>query len=254
MSTNTRRSAHRVACRFPVVVEGRSKPVVLQAEDVSRNGMKLRVPRNQLQLPSLPTLGQVAGALSRIFPEETWATLDPERLGPAVKRRLRVVRIVRPILANEDLRVGCYLTTPLAGDDGDRLGLDIPAAGDSLPDVSIPPAPLAELRALVVPQGGKSFLPFEATPVQVDAEGLVVRVSESLDLPLDADDMNVRVMAFAEQYGDEVQLRVSRSGQTAWQGPARLQTAEEETSGALRLGFSYGRPLGAAERAALRVA
>ena len=61
MSTNTRRSAHRVACRFPVVVEGRSKPMVLQAEDVSRNGMKLRVPRNQLQLPSLPTLGQVAG-------------------------------------------------------------------------------------------------------------------------------------------------------------------------------------------------
>jgi hypothetical protein len=255
MSANTRRSAVRVPCSFPVVVESKGKPVELLAEDVSRTGLRLRIARSRLALPSLPTLGQVAASLSRIFTEEAWAVLDPARLGAAVKRRLRVVRIVRPILPNEDLRVGCFLTAPLTPEDAARLGVPLPPQGDAMPDVVVDaPAPVADLRALVVPQGGTSYLPFEALPIEVDTHHVVLRVTEPLGLELGGQDMRARLLAFAEVYGGEVQLEVSRAGKSAWQGPARLQSAEQDPDGALRLSFLYGRPLAPTERAALLVA
>jgi hypothetical protein len=268
MNRMARRGALRVPCRVPVAVLGPKGRLEALVEDMSRTGLRMRIPRSVLTLPALPTLGQVAITLSRAFPEEAWCTFDPARLGDRVRRRTRVVRIVRPLGMNEDLQVGCTLRTPLGEEEGHLLGLTLPAEGDA-PEAPSAPAgrggtaaadggesrPAERGTAVVISRNGTRKEPFEARLESVAEDGVVLRVSTVSDvgLPPVGGDVTASIAAFTDAYGSEMLVRLRSDGREFWEGPVRLENAEvvEERPSELRLGFAFTEALWPWEREAL---
>ncbi|MHC5010651.1 MAG: PilZ domain-containing protein [Planctomycetota bacterium] len=270
MSDHTRRVDQRVPCRIPVEVRGKQKTLSTTALDVSRTGVRLQIPLDSLRLPPLPSLGRVALRLSEVIPEEAVSSFQPEGGGADVTRRLRVVRIVRPRSAQEDVVVGCTFDAPLSAEEAAGLGVDFAQTAVEADDdgearsngqgaaQAFHPSDLSEFkRTYIVPRGPEERTPFQTYTEFVSPHGIVVRVRDvnRLDLPGPEGDVAAHIMAFSATYGSDVTLRVLDGTRQLWTGPARLENAEmvPDAPHEIRLGFAFTRELWPKEREALRL-
>lgn len=266
MERTEQRLAARVDCDVPVrmLINGGWRDVTVT--DVSRTGVRLRVPLASLDIDPSVGLAEVAERLDEVLPPRSRAKFHPQRLGDLIERGVNIVRMV---LAGDDvIELGCALDEPLGEIEAAALEVPVPMAPaepapvpESTPTGWTPPTGEAHtrhrFRVIVLPTGNARADPLVAYADQVDGEGVRVTVRDVtlLGLPAQDEDIRPRVMAFSERYGPDVTLNVLEGASTLFHGPASLARVEAvpDEPDQLIVGFSFQRALEAGEQRALRL-
>lgn len=129
VSASDRRLADRVPFRAPVQVIGPRGPIEAEIRDLSSTGIRFRLPRDVFD--EMP--GDVVSAmqpLEALIGAAPVVKLHHHRLGPLVRRRVHVTRIVLPSNATA-VDVGCRFKDPLTFDETVMLGVALPAERDA---------------------------------------------------------------------------------------------------------------------------
>ncbi len=257
------RRAERLACELPSRLLARGEEFPALVLDVSRTGLKLRMPGRLLGVHRLSCITQVAESVERLLGAGFLGWLGYEALGPLISKRLGVVRVGRRDWESADIDLGCVLLDPLTDVEATMLGLRpadlgpapgqaprapsrLPRGGPSLPA----PARTVELAG---PRATRR--PLRGRPEHLRPDGLTLRVAAPELAGLPQHSVTALAMALGEAYGTAVRLELKESGAALWSGGARLQDVEivEGDGGGARLGLSFERPLRPPEREALGV-
>jgi hypothetical protein len=124
-ATNQRR-ATRVECQVPARLSSGERILDGLILDVSRSGVRLRVPGGPLGVYRLAPLALVARCVASVLGETFQATLHPDRLGMLVTKTLRPVRIGQRTGASADVDIGCLMEPALSDLEASALGLALP--------------------------------------------------------------------------------------------------------------------------------
>jgi hypothetical protein len=121
-----RRRAARVTCRLPVRLVRGGHVTHGTTEDLSRTGVRIRVPLKDLQLEAEDELSSIARRLDQRLGEACVGEFHWQVLGSLVRKVLRVVRVVRVADDPKMLDLGCELRVPLDVLESEALGVDLP--------------------------------------------------------------------------------------------------------------------------------
>lgn len=266
MERAEQRQAVRVECDVPLclLIHGEWQDVTVV--DVSRTGVRLRVPLETLGVDPDVGLADIAQHLDQVLPARAQARFHPERLGDLVSRTIKVVRLV--LVEGDKIELGCVLDQSLGEIEAAAIGVPVPMAPPKRTvSVRTPnsewTAPQGEahtrhrFRAIVMPTGKGRVEPLMAYTDRVDDEGVIFTVPDvaRLGLPEEGEDIRPRVVAFSEIYGPDVTLDVLAGTSTVFHGPASLVQVEAvpEEPNQLVVGFSFQRDLEESEQRALRL-
>lgn len=258
-----RRQAVRVPCELPIRIEGAQGPLEATLVDVSRTGLRLRIPGSILRVHRLSSLVQVTESLNRVLGEAFQADLNHVVLGSLIRRELKMTRIAKRDWERTDVEIGCLLDVPLDDAEVGTLGVALPPLDG---DEDEPPSPAHELsrarpgrtgaargsppvsepiehRAFIYPAPGKTGRPL-ATRTSSVSPGTVVVAIERMQ-GWSYDDMNVAavVTALDKAYGSNVLLRIVDGGEDLWAGPAEVKEVDVTPEPGIRIGLSFGREL-----------
>jgi hypothetical protein len=263
MDHDNRRQSVRVDCDFPIRLQGEDVPYVGRIVDLSRTGMRVRIPGKSLNVHRLSSLVQVTRQLQDALGDTFNGELHYEMLGPLVNRTLIPCRIAKRDWEQTDVEVGCQFNAPLTDDEVGMLGVPLPAVGaERAPDgivgagpvhrTSMPAPGRPHLRreeaqaymAYVYPSPGKPSKPL-VTKTHTLTRGMAileVETGQGWDRP----DMAVGevVMALDAAYGSDILMRVMNASQDLWAGPAEVQEVDvHPETHRLKLGIAFGREL-----------
>lgn len=264
MGQNNRRDAVRVDCDLPIRLTGAGNERVGRIVDLSRTGLRVRVPGPAFGVHRLSSLVQVTQGLHDALGDCFQGDLHHEMLGPLVQRELTPCRIAKRDWEHTDVEIGCELDRPLTDEEVGMLGVALPSvgaetpaehlvvtgpthrAGESQPPARphLRPADPARHLAYLYPAPGKTSKPL-ITRTRSLTRGmamLAVDEGQGWDLPdLAVSDL---VMAFDAAYGNAILLRVVDGEDDLWVGPAELQEVDVTPgAGRINLGVSFGREL-----------
>jgi hypothetical protein len=253
MAQDNRRQAARIDCDIPIRLEGPEGDVEARIVDLSRVGLRVRVPGALLGVHRLSSLVQVTralqGRLGRSFP----GVLHHEMLGPLVSRELSPCRIAKRDWEHTDVEVGCSFDQPLSEEETLMLGVPLPPLhADPGPEEGRdrPRGPHlvrsdpAAYVAYLYPAPGKSAPPLVTTTRSLTRGMAILDVDrrQGWDRP----DLGVSevIVALDEAYGAAVLLRIVDGDDDLWAGPAEVQEVDvlPETAD-IRIGAAFGREL-----------
>lgn len=247
-----RREAARVPCVVPIRVEPGDRPIfAAHLVDVSRTGLRLRIPGAVLGVHRLSSLAQVARSAAALLGESFIAELHYEQLGPLVRKRLKTIRIAKRDWEHADVELGCIMCDSHLTDlEASMLGVHLPPIGVDEPE---PHAAVAgpreeEMAAYIY---GSDEAEGAAIVAQADALTRGMAMLTVADESEHLRDLDVTELAeeLDDTYGSKLTLRISIGDEDLWVGPAEIKeidVADEET-GAVRLGVAFGRELRAEE-------
>ncbi|MHC5009329.1 MAG: PilZ domain-containing protein [Planctomycetota bacterium] len=127
MDSSSKRGDPRVACRIPIRLLSTRGWISGYILDVSRRGARLAIPIPELGLDPTTSMLTVARRLPDLLPREAPVEFDPERFGPLIARRIQIVRIASAGRQEGEIEVGCLIEGPMADQEADILGIELPA-------------------------------------------------------------------------------------------------------------------------------
>ena len=264
MGESNRRQAVRVTCELPIRLIGDDVEHIGTIVDLSRTGLRVRIPGSDLGIHRLSSLVQVTRSLHASLGDVFVGDLHHEMLGPLVQRQLTPCRIAKRDWEQTDVEVGCQFDVPLRDEEVGMLGVPLPGVGqdeapESLhgagprrrsedeprptrPHLREPEAP--SYVAYVYPAPGKTSKPLITSTRSLTRGMAILSVDEGQgwDLP----DLAVAdlVMALDAAYGTSILLRVVDGDQDLWAGPAELQEVDVAPgTHRIKLGVAFGREL-----------
>ena len=263
MGSDNRRRAVRVACDLPVRLEGIDADLYARVVDLSRTGLRLRMPGEILGVHRLSSLAQVTRHLQQALGKEFTAELHYEMLGPLVRKTLEPTRIAKLDWEQADVEVGCSLGDPLSDEEIGMLGVPVPAIGASeAPDDMVVAGPvhrtphIAPVRnhrgvqdpdsftAWLYPEPGKLGQPLCTETISLTRGMAILGVSPPSRASLVKLPVAEVIAKLDCDYGTGILLRIVDGDRDVWAGPAELQEVDvRSTSGDIRLGVSFGREL-----------
>ncbi len=270
VSDSDLRSAARVPCDVPmrIFVDGAWHAVRIL--DISRNGVRLRVPLPSFGFEPGTNLAVVAAYLVRVVPRRMTGQFNPDRLGNLINRELAIIRIGLPDDSDAEVELGCAMDGRLGDIEAAALELEVPREGHSPQEEGarhpyqprnqegVPPRKRRDLDVVVRARDGDPSKEWTGAPESMDRTGLVIRFRDRTRLGLDPseDDARSLTVAFSDVYGPRANLEIREGGACLFRGEARLTRVEVEPRrpGELVVGFEYARELEPAERRALKLA
>jgi hypothetical protein len=123
-----KRRAIRIACSAPVRIRTRTGWLEVRVIDLSRGGIRVAIPCEQVGVAQGAALLDVARRLGTILPERIEAVLGTT---PELQRILHVVRIGKCGPNMREIELGCLHDRPLDDDDALTLGVVLPREGES---------------------------------------------------------------------------------------------------------------------------
>lgn len=264
MDHNNRRIAVRVDCDLPIRLRGGEAEYVGHIVDLSRSGMRMRIPGKSLGVHRLSSLVEVTRRLHSALGDTFLGELHYEMLGPLVHRTLSPCRIAKRDWEQTDVEVGCQFDRPLSDDEVGMLGVPLPAVGtDQAPqgvDGSGPVHRTPEVRAnnrphlrareeasyltYVYPAPGKHSKPLVTRTCSLTRGMAMLEIEAGQGWDLPDVPVNDLVMALDAAYGTDILLRVVDEDQDLWTGPAEVQEVDlNPQTRRLKLGVAFGREL-----------
>jgi hypothetical protein len=250
MSVDTeRRRAARVSCRIPVRLMRGGHVTHGVTEDLSRTGVRVRVPLEDLHLEPDADFAGVARRLDQRLGEACVGEFHWQVLGSLVRKVLRVVRVARVTDDPTLVDLGCELRVPLDVLESEALGVDLPPLTTGWPpngSAGLPatePATLAEVaaaeasaaaanrrRAVLMPARARGRAPLRGQAPEVTERGVVMALHESVRLALHVDrqDATALLLAFDERYGSEHEVLLLEGDEPIWSGSARVTGLEHQ--------------------------
>ncbi|MDF1700732.1 MAG: PilZ domain-containing protein [Planctomycetota bacterium] len=262
MDEQNRRQAVRVACDLPIRLSDGEAERHGRIVDISRTGLRVRIPGAALGVHRLSSLVQVTRNLQEALGDTFLGELHYEMLGPLVQRQLTPCRIAKRDWEQTDVEVGCQFESPLRDEEVGMLGVALPAVGaeDAPEDVEgsgpfrrtepaptrphLRKAPKPQLTAYLYPAPGKTSKPL-VTRTHALTKGMAileVASGQGWDLP----DLAVAdlVMALDAAYGTSILLRVVDGDDDLWAGPAEIQEVDiRPGNNEIRLGVTFSQQL-----------
>jgi hypothetical protein len=242
-----RRRAARVPCRLPIrLVRGRHVTHGV-TEDLSRAGVRVRLPLEGLELGPEVELAGVARRLDQRLGEACVAEFHWQSLGSLVRKVLRVVRVSRVQDDPFHVDLGCELRVPLDALESEALGVELPpvlAGRGWVPwttlhaDGAVPaprveqdePAAAAAMRrrAVLMPPRERGRAPLRAQAPEVTENAVVLSLPEPARFVfhVQRQDATALLLAFDERYGSEHGLLLLEGEEPVWSGAARVNGLE----------------------------
>lgn len=263
MGHDNRRRAVRVECDLPVRLEGIEADLYARIIDLSRTGLRLRMPGEVLGVHRLSSLAQVTRRLQETVGKEFAAELHYEMLGPLVRKFLEPSRIAKLDWEQSDIEVGCQLRDPLSDEEVGMLGVPLPAIGEqATPDGMVVQGPQRRtphigpqgvnggameaepFTAWLYPEPGKCGQPLRTETTSLTRGMAILDVCEPSRESLQTLAVADVIQRLDEDYGTGILLRIVDGENDVWAGPAELQEVDVQTpEGDIRLGVSFGREL-----------
>jgi len=220
------RRAARMACALPARLYGRGSDLDGTVEDVSRIGIRLSLPLASLcEGPGVDML-HLARAVEAYLGPRFNLDLNPEMLGPLVRKRLRIVRIGQDRDKPDALELGGEFGVPLSEDESRMLELNLPPLGH------VPPLPVRTGRrsqryeAYLHPSAGHRSAPLAGTSSAPEAGRALFHASRATGLDVRAPDVTTLALALAGAFGPEPVLELRRGTVQIWSGRTRIQHIE----------------------------
>lgn len=116
----------RVTCTIPARLALVPAPVDVILVDVSRSGVRMRIPAGALDITASTPLSKVAMRVATVLGKSFEGTLLPDRLGNLVTKTFRAVRIGLRDRPLPDVEVGCSFAPALTDLEVSMLGLALP--------------------------------------------------------------------------------------------------------------------------------
>ncbi|MDA1194926.1 MAG: PilZ domain-containing protein [Planctomycetota bacterium] len=130
MGNDNRRQAVRVECDLPVRLHGGAGDEYAgRIIDLSRTGLRLRIPGKLLGVHRLSSLVQVTRRLHETLGDQFRGELHYEMLGPLIQRTLKPCRIAKRDWEQTDVEIGCEFDIGLTAEEVGMLGMPLPAVG-----------------------------------------------------------------------------------------------------------------------------
>lgn len=262
MGTQNRRQAVRVECDLPVRLHGGKGDYTGHLVDLSRTGVRVRLPGASIGVHRLSSLVQVTQALHDAVGDSFQGDLHHEMLGPLVQRELTPCRIAKRDWEHTDVEVGCEFDRALTDEEVGMLGVALPRLGaDETADAPAVAAPTKRDRAAparphlrepeptsymayLYPAPGKTSKPLITRTRSLTRGMALLSVDEGQGWELPELAVSDLVMALDAAYGTSILLRVMDGEDDLWVGPAELQEVDVTPgSSQIKLGVSFGREL-----------
>lgn len=287
------RSASRIACDIPVLLDPEEKKMPAKVVDVSRTGVRIRISDAELRLHRLSTIRHVAERLMDSIGASFDIHFHPKMLGDLISRDLQLVRIASRDWEQTAVEIGCLIEgEPLRDEEAGMMGLALPLIGTpvipstlegALPPASrvgrfeaskrervtgvvpaIPTAPgsyraSCRFRASITTTGTSSS---RSAPLRGIAEGISpksgrIRLTDLGDLGFREPPQTVAevIVALDQHFGERLALKLSDGAEHLWSGPTRVAQVElpPDRPGQAIVDLGFERPLRPAERKRLRV-
>lgn len=263
MGQDNRRRAVRVECDLPIRLEGIDSDLYARIIDLSRTGLRLRMPGEILGVHRLSSLAQVTRKLQEIVGVEFSAELHYEMLGPLVRKTLEPSRIAKLDWEQSDVEVGCHMQEPLSDEEVGMLGVPLPAIGErETPEGMVIAGPQRRTPQLGVvgqngngesdepftawlyPEPGKCGQPLRTETLSLTRGMAILGVSDGSREPLEELGVSEVIQKLDADYGTAILLRIVDGPDDVWAGPAELQEVDVlAPENEIRLGVSFGREL-----------
>jgi hypothetical protein len=248
-SGSERRRAARVACRLPIRLVRGSHVTHGVTEDLSRAGVRVRLPLDGLELGPEVELAGVARRLDQRLGEACVGEFHWQSLGSLVRKVLRVVRVTRVPDDPFHVDLGCELRVPLDALESEALGVDLPpmlagrgfqpwatvngegpapAPRATMTEEPVAAAPGARRRAVLMPPRARGRAPLRAQAPQVSESSVVLSLPEPARFVfhVQRQDATALLLAFDERYGSEHGLLLLEGDEPVWSGMARVNGLE----------------------------
>ena len=243
MSGVEQRGARRIACEIPLQLRGDGGRIVARAVDLSRTGLRMRIPGKHLGVHRLSSLVQVARRVSGVLGQMFTSEFDPDRLGGLIHKDIQVVRIAQRDWESADVDLGCLLAEPFTDEEAGMLGVALPQIGESrAPDTLSGTRPEVRgsddaktakpkrprLRAYLYARGAPEQAPIPTYATHVDAQHALLTIPDiaGLGFAETPKDVSHFVMALDEGYGSELRARIVDGAREVWSGNVSLLDAE----------------------------
>lgn len=271
-SVSERRRAARIACRLPVRLLRGGHVTYGLTEDVSRTGLRVRVPLRDLGLADEAELPAVARRLDQRMGEACVGEIGWQTLGSLVRKVLRVARVARVAGLPGVIDLGCELRVALDALEIEALGLDLPPLAQGVDprlfecegpvDAALAAAVAADeqrgrarrRRAVLMPARERCCAPLlgEARALDEQSVLLALAAPRRLGLTSDRQDAAGLMLAFDDRFGSDLGLLLLEGEEPLWSGCSRVHGLElRRAENRLLLSMSLGEPLRPEEAARL---
>ena len=271
--THEKRQAVRLPCTLPLRIKGVEGMVQATLVDISRIGLRLRIPGEALRVHRLSSLVQISRRLHGVLGDSFGAEIQVGDQGVVVRRWLTMTRIAKRDWERTDVEVGCSLSEVLTDEEAQILGVALPQFGvtaetppepvDAAPmgagildelcaeeppaDPMEPPAhPMEEgvYQAFIYPAPGKTSQPLLTRTESLSPGNAILRVEKMQGWNYENLDVGQLVAALDEAYGTDILLRIVEGDHDLWAGPAEIKDVDVTPDPAgIRIGVSFGREL-----------
>ncbi len=227
-----RRRAPRISCRLPVRLRVGARTVHATTVDLSRIGVGLAIPLEEIGLGSERSLAEIGRQVTECLGDVVVASFHYELLGTLVSKGLRLVRVGRADTRGDFVEIGCTLRTALTDEEVGFLGLDLPAGGhfvDTESDEDTQAEPDDQDRgtsAIVCAGRDRQATPFCASFEEVE-DGMCLTVDRRrLPVLPERHDAGTLLGALIDAYGQEVFVVLLRGMRPFWSGTAVMQAVD----------------------------
>lgn len=224
-----RRRAGRLTCQLPVRLVRGGLVTHAQTEDLSLQGVRLRLPFSALGVVPGTELGAVTRRIHERLGDAFVAEFAWPTLGSLVRRMLSVVRVAAVSTDPASVDLGCELRVPFDLQELQALGLQFPsmveaataAEGDGGRAVCL-------ARAVLMPPRDLGRAPAHAQMREIRAEELVLTIEQPDRLGLSTARQGVMqlMQAFDERFGHAPHVLVLGGSEPLWSGCARVASVE----------------------------
>ena len=230
-----RRRAGRIRCDFPVLVHSAGRSLRATAVDISRVGILVRLPLDEIGLEREISLASLGRESTFLLGDLVRADLHPDVLGTLIQHSARPVRLGRAIPGQDHLEVGLDFTEPVTDMEAHVLGLDLPALRDDAPATWIPRDSVrassngtAKITVVVCSERNAGARPLRIVPLEIDSDGVRADLGPVSDLPVLPEQRGAGgVMAMlGETYGAEPLSVILVESEPVWSGPIRFSAVE----------------------------
>ena len=256
-----KRKAVRLDCDLPVRVEGATGTLDAHLVDISRTGLRMRIPGASLRVHRLSSLAQISRNLTDVLGDGFYGEFHPELLGSLLRKGLTTTRIAKRDWEQTDVEIGCTFSEPLGDEEVGMLGVPLPPIGER--DAVAPeqePAPqvrsaqpatspeAAEMTtgfsAFIYPAPGKDGRPLLTRTRTVSSGMALLEIEKMGGWDFENLDVGQLVAALDDAYGRDVLLRIVDDGCDLWAGTAEIQDVDVSPDlEGIFLGVAFGRHL-----------
>lgn len=242
MATDDKRDALRVPCDYSIRVYGQLRELAARMVDISRTGVRIRVPLSRLMNTEVLDYASLTHSLEQVLGKSFQADLHHEMLGPLVRKRIRVMRVGNVDPDADFVEIGGRFDEPLTDDETVMLGVGLPPVGvTAVAAFQNVPAPTrrgdegAGLAGKPRPKGYEGILHpsdgYITEPLVGSTEG-VLGVDCLLAIPIEripggyGADQLALLVALGNSFGPTPRLEVLDGLHMVWKGGVQLVELE----------------------------